>query len=442
MIARELETFRTSRLLDFASPRELTGQIGHPPALWPQVVVKELVDNALDAAEQIGIAPELRVTVGPEVIEVADNGPGIGAEVIDAILDFTVRVSSREAYVGPTRGAQGNALKTILAMPFALDGQAGLVEVESRGVRHRIALAIDPIAQEPRAEVRREPSLVRSGTCVRLHWPLSASSILNAALPAIRHTVYKFALFNPHLRLAARLGHGGDKEEEVWEPTDPAWRRWRPSDPAPAHWYDLPRFERLVAALIHLDRGSGRVRTVRELVARFRGLSGTAKQKAILAGLGLARASLEELVGPDGALDRGLLDRLLATMQAASRPPRAEALGIIGREHLLARLSLGEVGRESFTYRQRVDDDPLAPRVAEIGFAFDEDHLPRRLLLCGLNNSAALAEAGAFRELGRDGLGGLLGEQYAGPEAPVALVLHLTGARLVFTDRGKSAVSF
>jgi len=35
----------------------------------------------------------------------------------------TVRVSSREAYVSPTRGAQGNALQTLLVMGFALDSQ-------------------------------------------------------------------------------------------------------------------------------------------------------------------------------------------------------------------------------------------------------------------------------------------------------------------------------
>ena len=54
------ETFRTSRLLDFATRRELTAQIGHTPGVWPQVVVKELVDNALDAAEQAETAPRDR----------------------------------------------------------------------------------------------------------------------------------------------------------------------------------------------------------------------------------------------------------------------------------------------------------------------------------------------------------------------------------------------
>jgi hypothetical protein len=46
-------------------------------------------------------------------------------EVIVAILDYQFRVSSREAYVSPTRGAQGDALKTVLAMGFAIDGEMG-----------------------------------------------------------------------------------------------------------------------------------------------------------------------------------------------------------------------------------------------------------------------------------------------------------------------------
>ena len=43
------ETFRTSRLLDFCSEKELVAQTGHRPAQWPLVVLKELVDNAMDA---------------------------------------------------------------------------------------------------------------------------------------------------------------------------------------------------------------------------------------------------------------------------------------------------------------------------------------------------------------------------------------------------------
>ena len=43
--ASSREVYRTSRLLDFASARELTAQIGHRADQWPQVALKELVDN-------------------------------------------------------------------------------------------------------------------------------------------------------------------------------------------------------------------------------------------------------------------------------------------------------------------------------------------------------------------------------------------------------------
>lgn len=75
----ERATFRTSRLLDFASSKELTAQTGHPPEDWPLVVVKELLDNALDACEEAGIAPEIAVRVGAHGISVIDNGPGLPA---------------------------------------------------------------------------------------------------------------------------------------------------------------------------------------------------------------------------------------------------------------------------------------------------------------------------------------------------------------------------
>src|SRR5262249_44636399 len=49
------ETFRTSRLLDFCSHKELIAQTGHRPDAWPLVLLKELVDNALDACEDAGV---------------------------------------------------------------------------------------------------------------------------------------------------------------------------------------------------------------------------------------------------------------------------------------------------------------------------------------------------------------------------------------------------
>ena len=58
---------------------------------------------------------------------------------------------------------------------------------------------------------------------------------------------------------------------------------------------------------------------MRQLVAMFRGLSGTAKQKALLGPLGLSRVPLRELV-KDGDVDRAAVEHLLMAMRAASMP--------------------------------------------------------------------------------------------------------------------------
>lgn len=55
-------TFSTSREMDFFSAKELTTQTGHEISEWPLVIIKELIDNALDACGDNGIAPIIKVT--------------------------------------------------------------------------------------------------------------------------------------------------------------------------------------------------------------------------------------------------------------------------------------------------------------------------------------------------------------------------------------------
>jgi hypothetical protein len=71
------KTFSVSRLAEFASSAELVKATGHPVERWPLVVVKEVVDNALDAAEEASVAPRIAVLVDQSAITIADQGPGI-----------------------------------------------------------------------------------------------------------------------------------------------------------------------------------------------------------------------------------------------------------------------------------------------------------------------------------------------------------------------------
>ena len=140
------QVFEISRAAEYFTVRELQAQTGQLEENFAKVVLKELVDNALDACETAGVTPEITIEVSGQdtiAMAVSDNGPGLPPETIRRILNFSTRTSDKAAYRSPSRGAQGNALKTILGIPSALGGKAPVI-VESQGVRHSIRAWTDP----------------------------------------------------------------------------------------------------------------------------------------------------------------------------------------------------------------------------------------------------------------------------------------------------------
>ena len=374
--------FATSRLLDYLSEKELVKQCGHPRKHWPLVVVKELLDNALDACEEQGIAPEIELTIDESGIAVADSGAGIPEEIIDLVLDFSLRVSSREAYVAPDRGAQGNALKVLIAMPLVLDGSEGRIDITGGGVHNEIVLSVDRIAQQPRAEVQRS---VRTGSRVHLHWPLGASSEPDEPFESLQgellDLVVGFSTMNPHLTLSYDI----NGRARTIEATDPAWRKWTPSSPTCPHWYRLDDIERLIGAYLTHDAQHDGGRTVRDFLAEFKGLTSTVKQKKVLSELGLARVPLSALANGDD-LDHVRVARLLAAMRTYTRPVKPAALGVIGEDHIRARIEEHGIRPGSFDYRKKLSlgEDGL-PQVTEIAFAaLDRDIEPFDYVLEGV----------------------------------------------------------
>ena len=431
--------FRTSRLLDFVGQRELTAQIGHAVPEWPLVVLKELVDNTIDACEEAGVAPvivvEVSTVTGGAAITISDNGPGIAADTVVGILDYSVRVSSREAYVSPTRGAQGNALKTVVAMPYALDGDRGTVEIVSRGVAHEIVFAVDRIRQEPRIRHTPTAASVKNGTSITVSWPDSAKA---AAKGRFLQICDDYAWLNPHLAISVRW----DGETVVDSaPSQPDWRKWKPSDPTSAHWYDAARFERYLAAHLARAQDIGRDPPLRAVVAEFRGLSSSVKQKAVAEESGTARLSLAEFLGHGETIDHAGITRLLAAMQHHSRPAGTADLGTIGRDHLLARFTACGVQSETFKYKRVAGiGENGVPVVIETAFGWCPDAEPVRRIVAGVNWSVALGNP--FRSFGRDseGLEAVLNQQRAGRAEPIVVVAHLASPRVEFSDRGKTAL--
>jgi DNA topoisomerase VI subunit B len=424
--------------MDFCSEKELTAQTGHHKHDWPLVFVKELMDNALDASEEAGVAPEVTVRVDRRGITVADNGPGIPPETVAGVLDFGSRISSREAYVSPTRGAQGNALKTILAMPFVLHGHAGRVVVVARGVRHEITVRVDRIRQVPViGHQQKDSDTGNDGTAVTVEWPDLACSILTGAEARFLQIADDFTFLNPHLTLTTDW-HGRVTRTAA---VCPGWQKWLPSDPTSPHWYTTESFARLVSGYLAHDEDHRQHRTVRELVAEFNGLSGTAKQKAVLAATGLARADLSALRNGDGP-DQVRIAALLAAMRGQTRPVKPQALGVIGKENLARKFEALGCVRESFEYRKVMDvDDEGLPSVVETAFGWRGDEAEGgRRLVTGVNWSPGIVNP--FRQLGKMGrsMDAVLTQMKATPSDPIIVVLHVACPRVQYTDRGKSAV--
>ena len=73
------EAFAVSRSLDFCNKKQLTVETGHAPEEWPLVILKELIDNSLDACEEAGIAPEINIQVSTELEGGAGEIAGLAA---------------------------------------------------------------------------------------------------------------------------------------------------------------------------------------------------------------------------------------------------------------------------------------------------------------------------------------------------------------------------
>jgi DNA topoisomerase VI subunit B len=435
------EPFVTSRLMEYFDERELTMQIGHERADWPLALVKEAIDNALDGAEALGAAPVITVILEPDSVAVQDNGPGLQRHILEGSLDYRVRVSDKAHYVSPTRGHLGNGLKVLWAAPFVADSERGRVEIITGGDHHTIDITIDRLRQEPRLAHTISPDGdVKNGTLVRMHWPGIACSQNGGDGPGfyneLRNLLARYASLNPHAKF--ELIHG--EEHSRWLSTavvaGPEWRKWRPTDPTSPHWYSEARFCDLVSAYLSREAAGGPTRSVREFVATFDGLTGTAKQKAVTDSCGLTGARLNVLAR-DGDLDRSACADLLAAMQDRARAPRPAALGVLGESHIAVALERDyAIDTASIRYRKKEGVADSLPYVLEVALGIRRagcEELGGGHIV-GLNFSPCLRSP--VQELPE-----LLGEARVDRDDPVGIFFHLTCPHLEYVDRGKTRLA-
>jgi hypothetical protein len=115
----------------FLDPATLSQKAGCQPDELPALVLKELVDNALDAGAHVTLTQSAD---GAHWI-VSDDGPGIDHDQAPELFAVNRPLRSSKLVRLPTRGMLGNGLRVVTAW-------ARTLTVDTRGVR--LVLAVDP----------------------------------------------------------------------------------------------------------------------------------------------------------------------------------------------------------------------------------------------------------------------------------------------------------
>ena len=139
----------------FLDQETLPQKAGCQPSELSALVLKELVDNALDEGGHVTVKQDGRWWI------VGDDGPGIDPDQVPELFAVNRPLRSSKLKRLPTRGMLGNGLRVVTAW-------ARLFIVETRGVR--LTLRVDEVTGHTDI-VRQEAISLAPGLTIRL--PLS-----------------------------------------------------------------------------------------------------------------------------------------------------------------------------------------------------------------------------------------------------------------------------
>jgi DNA topoisomerase-6 subunit B len=202
----------------FAKNRHLLGFDNPSKALL--TTVKEGVDNALDACEEAGIVPEIRVEIVQEQetrfrVAIEDNGPGIVRAQVPKIFGRLL-YGSKFHRLRQSRGQQGIGISAAGMYGLLTTGKPIAITTSTgkKKPAHHFELVIDTKTNEPRVKRDEEVEWNREhGTRVEIE--------LEGAYRGGQHSVDAYirqiSLANPHAQISFVPPASGEKPPEIVE---------------------------------------------------------------------------------------------------------------------------------------------------------------------------------------------------------------------------------
>jgi hypothetical protein len=470
MTGDESQLFSISREFDFVRLDGLRRATGTQEHDWDLYVVKELVDNALDADEaqwndddpttlpRVSVALDYVKNIEthrPQLIVRVTNRADFPVAQLAQIFATTWYTSRKSCVKELTRGTLGNALKTLLGIPYALrhrlanDWTPDLkpMTIVAGGREYQPQYRIDAAAQRIQFVCDKERVRSHRGTEISIgidefeqERPRTLDQIVTLA--------WKYHLSNPHAHFQWSVQLG----DESWTQEFAADETWRDKfvGTPPIQWYSGAAFQDLLTAICRnrTEDPAAPVLGVPEVLALFP-VSGapSVTLDTLVATLADSIGSPPVLSIRDVCGESGL--RLYKWLRRQAPRFLSQRLGCPGRDHVTKVLRRARVVEGEVIYQQTTDDgqDDETPFVLEIALA----PLARgtRQVWSSLNFSPTHDDPFRRRwlrtpELGEKpalGLEGILDAYDLGADEPVLLVLNLICPNLEHNEFSKTEIN-
>ena len=438
-----------SRMMEYLTIDGLSKMTGVPSEQFDIYVLKELIDNALDSSEFGETLPTLKVSIQPFpdklLIKVSDQGAGMSEEMIREITNFERFGGTKYFVKKPTRGAQGNALMTILGLEPVLSAECGTevapVVFTTQGQRYSITLVVDNVLERVSVDIQKTGAAYTDGTTVRVTLPKAYETWGDSC--RYFKILEQFSLWNPHIEFHYTFG---DNRETIFERTSAKVSKYCHDGFGSIHWYTLDNFESLLYANIRFLEERKQRESVINFAKHFKGCSSNREEVT-----GKLTDGLPKYIND---FQNGVTsERLFNNMLSLVKPPEPSILGEIGKEHFYSVMKKHRVIDKLFSYKkiQGVLDNTHIPFVLEVAVGAAED-LEKRELAFGINNT--ITYRSPFEEdiyypsnvNERDkpwqkvkGLREMLYSYRITPDDPVMVVIHLISPNIKYGDYGKSS---